>query len=368
MLNPLAWFHWDPDPTVFTIPYFDHPLRWYGLLFALGFVLGFFILLPLLRQKLLNAPALMPRDIADWKLLTSQLKAAIGEPQNPLTQALSKTKRQQIAALSAVPDAAQQQTILGILSQFDRNTLEALLPRSINSISVISYNYADKLVWFIIIGTIIGARLGHVFFYEWPRYSNNLIDIFKIWEGGLASHGGTIGVLLAVYLYTRWTRKDFPEFSFLKVCDLLTIPVAFAVAWIRIGNFMNQEILGKVTTLPWAVVFGHPADFSAPAPRHPVVLYEALLYISIGIILFCLWKWKKGNLPTGLMIGLFFILLFGFRFLIEFVKEPQSMMIDETWLQTSQLLSLPLIFLGIVLVCRSINNASISVDFKTSDR
>lgn len=288
--SKMASIFWDPNPILFTLPYFDIPLRWYGLLFAFGFVGAFALLHPLLKRKLLADRSVSPENA-----------------------------------------------------------------------SSVAYNYIDRLLWFIILGTVIGARLGHVFFYEWPRYSAHPAEIFKIWEGGLASHGGTIGVLLAVFLYSQWTRKTFPNITFLQLCDLLTIPAAFITICIRLGNFVNQEILGTPSTLPWAVIFGHPADGSAPIARHPVQLYEAIAYLVIFGLLWtmqkqrskkvdCEGKAKERPLPPGFMTGLFFVLVFGSRFLLEFFKAPQSMMIDESAIQTGQLLSLPFILLGLGLM------------------
>ncbi len=283
----LSSIYWDPNPNVFVIPYFDHPLRWYGLLFALGFVGAFILALPLLRQKLSKRKLLPPKV-------------------------------------------------------------------SSNDLNSIAYNYLDKLLWFIVIGTLIGARLGHVFFYEWPRYSANPIEILKIWEGGLASHGGTLGVIVAVYFYAKLKQREFPEISFLGLCDLLTIPAAFICVFIRFGNFINQEILGTATTLPWAVTFGHPADGSIPIPRHPVQLYEAIAYLATLGILWQVWKRKSELLPDGFMTGLLFVLIFGSRFFLEFFKEHQSIMIDENFIQTGQLLSLPFVIAGIALMVRSL--------------
>lgn len=211
----------------------------------------------------------------------------------------------------------------------------------------------DRLTWFVVAGTIIGARLGHVFFYDWPRYQHHLGDIFKVWEGGLASHGGAVGVLLALFLYQRMIRKNFPEFTYIALLDILVVPTAFVACCIRIGNFFNQEILGTPTTVPWAVIFGNPADGSPLEPRHPVQLYEAGVYLFTFFLLGYLWKYKSEKLRPGMLSGLFFILVFVSRFFLEFLKAPQSLMIDESFMQTGQYLSIPCIIFGIWLVLNS---------------
>lgn len=207
----------------------------------------------------------------------------------------------------------------------------------------------DRLTWFMIGGILIGARLGHVFFYEWARYQDNWMEIPKIWKGGLASHGAAVGILSALYFYQRSIRRQYPAFSFITLLDMIVIPAAFTGVCIRIGNFFNQEILGIPSQMPWAVVFGDPADGSAPQPLHPVQLYEAGAYLITFIFLYALWRIKGSKLPSGLLSGLFFILLFSSRFLIEFLKTHQSTVIDESFLQMGQYLSVPFIVAGIFL-------------------
>jgi len=210
----------------------------------------------------------------------------------------------------------------------------------------------DRLTWYVIGGTLIGARLGHVLFYDWPRYQEHLTDIFKIWEGGLASHGGAIGILIAIALFVRRYRKSYPFITFLNTIDMVAIPSALVGFFIRIGNFINQEILGTPTTAPWAVIFGDPADGSLPVPRHPVVLYEGFTYLTIFAILMTLWNKKGQTLKPGYITGLFFILVFTARFFWEFLKSHQGMVLDETYLETGQYLSLPFIALGFYLTLR----------------
>lgn len=205
----------------------------------------------------------------------------------------------------------------------------------------------DQLTWYLILGTIIGARLGHVIFYEWPRYQSNPIDIFKVWEGGLACHGAIAGILIAIFLFHKKVRKQYPPFSFMKLVDILAAPCVLGGFFIRIGNFINQEILGTPTSVPWGVVFGDPIDGSYPIARHPVQLYEALANLSIFILLLSLWRIRWVRSLPGFTAGICLILVFGVRSVLEFFKEPQSLMINESWFTTGQILSVPLILTGI---------------------
>lgn len=214
----------------------------------------------------------------------------------------------------------------------------------------------DRVTWLVVLGTLVGARLGHVFLYDWPLYQNDWLAILKVWEGGLASHGGTVGIIAALWFFARSIRKQYPELTFVRLLDLLAIPAALAGTLIRVGNFFNQEILGSETTVPWAVVFGHPYDGGPVSPRHPVQLYEAACYFGIFILLFSLWRSTRGRLKEGLLIGLFMISVFGARFLMEFFKNPQSRVLDETFLSAGQLLSLPFILFGGLLLLRALRS------------
>lgn len=207
----------------------------------------------------------------------------------------------------------------------------------------------DRLTWFVVAGTLIGARLGHVLFYDPIRYFSNPIEILQIWKGGLASHGGIIGVLIALYLFYRFSRKRYPELTFIGIVDIVAIPAALAAFFIRIGNFFNQEIIGTPSSLPWAVIFGHPADGSFPEPRHPVQLYEAGAYLLTFIFLFTLFRRMGSNLRAGMISGLLFILINTSRFFLEFFKSSQHGIIEGDYLQTGQYLSIPFILLGLFL-------------------
>src|SRR3990167_8981940 len=180
---------------------------------------------------------------------------------------------------------------------------------------------ADRLTIYIVIATVLGSRLGHFFFYESPSsYLNDPLQIFRVWEGGLASHGAVIAIILAVFLFSYRIRSVIKGLSWMRVLDFLSAPAAFAACCIRIGNFFNQEIFGTPSNLPWAVVFGHPADHSMPTPRHPVQLYESLFYLAVFFLLWRLSFRSKFLAVQGKLTGLCLALIFGFRFFIEFLK------------------------------------------------
>jgi phosphatidylglycerol---prolipoprotein diacylglyceryl transferase len=218
--------------------------------------------------------------------------------------------------------------------------------------------WADVLFMYVIIATVIGARLGHVFFYAWDYYSQHLGDIFKIWEGGLASHGGTIGIIVAIWMYSKFVTHR----SMLWTLDRLTVPVALVSAMIRTGNLMNHEIYGHVTTLPWGFRFienvrqwQHGAAPIFSEPSHPTQIYEALCYLITFMILGVMYlKSKKGKNQEGLFLGIFFIGIFFTRFMIEFVKEDQEAFEAGWMLNMGQILSIPFILAGIILIIRAL--------------
>lgn len=200
------------------------------------------------------------------------------------------------------------------------------------------------------LGMLIGARLFDILFYQGlDMYFNNPLGILKIWEGGLASHGGALG-LLAAGLYL--VKKQRVPFSFITLIDILFPASLIAAFWIRIGNFFNQEILGHITTLPWGVIFGDAVDGGSFFPRHPVQLYEALFYLLGFVVFFILGKKSPLLKYKGLSTSLLFILIFGFRFMIEFLKTEQSSIPIHSSLTMGQLLSLPLLVLGCFMLFR----------------
>lgn len=209
----------------------------------------------------------------------------------------------------------------------------------------------ESLCFYIVIGTILGARLGDVFFYQDPKsYLNDPLGIFKFWEGGLSSHGGIIGIFIALCVFRNQYKKKYPMLTWVALLDLLAIPALLAGGFIRIGNFFNQEIIGTVTALPWGVIFGSPVDGGIIAPRHPVQLYEALFYFLACAGLWALRKKVPIMFRLGKTSGLFFMVVFAFRFLIEFVKSHQSELIPPgSALDMGQILSIPMVFLGTIL-------------------
>jgi len=207
----------------------------------------------------------------------------------------------------------------------------------------------DTLLWVLILCTIVGARLGHVFFYQPGYYLANPGEILKVWEGGLASHGGTIAIIIGMWWFVKKYGRRY-DFSYLWLLDRLAIATAFAAMFIRLGNLMNSEIYGHETSLPWGFIFLQNGETVA---KHPTQLYEALCYLGTGIILFCLYRYALPKIKEGLLLGIFFIGIFFSRFLIEFVKENQVGFEEGMALNMGQLLSIPFVLLGIFLIVRS---------------
>jgi prolipoprotein diacylglyceryl transferase len=204
----------------------------------------------------------------------------------------------------------------------------------------------DPLLYTLLIGTIVGARLGHCLFYQPDYYLGSwqgFWEIFMPWKGGLASHGGTIALIIAMWWFAKHYGRKY-DFDFLWILDHLCIAVCFAGAFIRLGNLCNSEIYGDVTTLPWGFIFELRGETE---PKHPTQLYEALSYAVLGLVLLLLYKYRAKKMYRGTFIGVFFIVLFGMRFLIEFIKEPQVGFEENMVLNMGQLLSIPFILLGV---------------------
>ena len=250
---------WNVDPEIFSLGPFH--LRWYGLFFALGFLLGYVILAQFYRKECRNLD-----------------------------------------------------------------------------------NLSD-LFLYLLLGTIIGARLGHVLLYQPGYYLAHPLQIPMIWQGGLASHGGFAGLMISLYLYVKRHR----DMSFIELADRLTIPCLLAASLIRIGNFFNSEILGKPSNLPWAVVFVRVDNI----PRHPAMLYEAVVYFFVFCALYLsYWKTKIIQFP-GRILGTSLVTCFLARFMIEFVQENQVPFENQMLLNMGQLLSLPFIGAGLYLIYAS---------------
>lgn len=267
---------WNVDPTFFSVG--PITVRWYGLMFAVGFLLGYNILGRIYRHE--GAPE-------KW---------------------------------------------LGIL-----------------------------LLW-VVGATIIGARLGHVFFYEWSYYSQHPADILKVWEGGLASHGGTIAIIIAVFFYSWFTTKRSPLWTF----DRLVIPIALVGGLIRIGNLMNSEIFGTATDLPWGFMFLRSRQWHEMYEGlgcHPTQLYEAMCYFALFALLMWMYWRKNAEERPGLIFGVFFIGIFLPRFLIEFIKNDQVDFEAGMTLNMGQLLSIPFILIGVFFVIRALMRPKVHIDF-----
>jgi len=265
----LAYIVWDVNPEIFSIPEtVDYiggfAVRWYGLLFALGFVFGYLILKKIFEKE--------------------------GVPIKVL----------------------------------------------------------DDLATYMIIFTILGARLGHCLFYEPDYYLSNPVEILKIWEGGLASHGAAVGIIIGLLIFSKRYHKPF-----LWVLDRIVIVTSLAGFLIRMGNLMNSEIFGDVTTLPWGFVFVQVYGQGHSIANHPTQIYEALSYLFLFVFLYR-YYWKHNGKPIqGAIFGYFLVILWSVRFLIEFIKLPQVDFENSMFLNMGQLLSIPFIIFGIILLIRA---------------
>ncbi len=266
-LNLISAISWDASPEIFQWKFIN--LRWYGLLFALGFIVGYFIF--------------------------SKIYKIEGKPQENL----------------------------------------------------------ETLLTYMVIATVVGSRLGHCLFYDPVYYLSNPLEILYIWKGGLASHGGTIGLLVALYMYSR----KYPDQPYMWLLDRIVIPIALAGAFIRLGNLMNSEIYGGVTDLPWGFIFLQNGE---TLPKHPTQLYEAGSYILLFIYLMATYLNKKRYLPRGRILGQFLMFLFGARFFIEFVKNVQEAweidMVATYGINMGQLLSIPFVIVGTYFFVRSFSD------------
>jgi len=250
----LAYITWNPSPEIFSIGSFS--IRWYGLLFAMGFFLSYIVLYHVFKKE----------NIAG-KLL-------------------------------------------------------------------------DRLAIYVFLATVIGARLGHVFFYQWDYYRENLGEIFMVWKGGLASHGAGIAIIIALIIYIRQYKVNM-----WWLFDRAAMVIPIAAAFVRFGNLMNSEIYGITTAVPWGFVFVHDPD-AGNVPRHPTQLYEAFSYLLISLVFYIIWRKNKAVVRPGMFVGIFLVAMFTARFLIEFLKTDQVPFEKGMVLDMGQLLSIPFILLG----------------------
>jgi len=216
----------------------------------------------------------------------------------------------------------------------------------------------DPLLYTLLIATIVGARLGHCLFYQPDYYLGSwdgFVEIFMPWKGGLASHGGTIALIIAMWWFAKHYGKKY-NFDFLWILDHLVIPVAFAGAFIRFGNLFNSEIFGHATNLPWGFEFPKSPEAVKGVAYHPTQLYEAFSYLTLGVILITLYWKRLDKMYRGSFVGLFLIGCFGMRFLIEFVKNDQVDFEAGMVLNMGQLLSIPFIIWGVLLLVHAFKN------------
>lgn len=217
----------------------------------------------------------------------------------------------------------------------------------------VSLEKLDKLLVYTIISTLAGARLGHVIFYQPELFAEDPLSVFLPvsfvpeieFTGfrGLASHGAAIGIAIGMYLYSKKVSKK----SILWILDRISLPVAFGAVFVRLGNFLNSEIVGKATQSDFGVVF---VQLGESFPRHPAQLYEAVCYLALfGILSYIFWKTSIKQ-KTGVIFGIFFTLLWAIRFVVEYVKEPQVASRADWVFNTGQLLSIPMVLIGLGII------------------
>jgi len=261
MMNWLSYIHWNMSPELFHLG--PLAVRWYGLMFAVSFILGYYMVEKMFKHE---------KENLKW---------------------------------------------------------------------------LDSLLMYLVIATVVGARLGHVFFYGWEYYSQHPLEIFAVWHGGLASHGGAIGIFIAMIIYSRKVTKK----NVFWVIDRVVIPTALAAMFIRLGNLFNSEIYGVQTNLPWGFIFERNEE---TVPKHPTQLYEALAYlVTFGVLQWMYWK-TNAKSKIGIFTGVFFIMVFTARFFIEYVKEPQEAFEANMALNMGQWLSIPFVLFGVGLVVWSL--------------
>ncbi len=226
--------------------------------------------------------------------------------------------------------------------------------------------WLDSLLIYLVVATVVGARLGHCLFYQWDYYSQHPVEILKVWEGGLASHGGTIGIIIAMWIFSRRVTHE----NVLWILDRIVVPIALVGALIRTGNLMNHEIYGHATDLPWAFRFvenvsewmrGAEPVFSVPS--HPTQIYEALTYLTLFVVLMYMYWVRHAEQRQGLLLGVFFIGTFLSRVLVEFVKNDQVAFEADMMLNMGQWLSLPFVIAGFYLVWRALHRPAVPIRY-----
>jgi prolipoprotein diacylglyceryl transferase len=256
-MDILSFIHWDVNPEIFSIGPFS--VRWYGLMFAISFILGYNIVEKMFKHE---------KENLKW---------------------------------------------------------------------------LDSLLMYIVIGTIVGARLGHVFFYGWEYYSQHPAEILMIWKGGLASHGGALGVFIALFIHSKLITKK----NVFWIIDRVVVPTALAAMFIRLGNLFNSEIYGVQTSLPWGFIFERNGETVA---KHPTQLYEAGAYLITYLVLNKLYWKTDAKSKTGMLTGVLFVMVFTARFFIEFIKQDQEAFEATMSLNMGQWLSIPFVLVGLGLI------------------
>jgi phosphatidylglycerol---prolipoprotein diacylglyceryl transferase len=265
----LQYIIWDVNPEIFHIGSFS--IRWYGLLFAMGFLIGMQIMTYIFKKE--------DKPVAD----------------------------------------------------------------------------TDALLLYMVISTVIGARFGHFLFYEPEVLLKNPLQVIMPPFAGLASHGATIGILLALWLYSRRKESVATGQTFLWVTDRIVITVSLGGAFIRLGNLMNSEIVGRPTDVPWGFLFIDNNEFEK-IPRHPAQLYESLSCFLLFFILLAVWNKFKRKTPRGMLLGVFLVWIFGLRFFYEYLKENQVAFEANLPLNMGQILSIPAVLLGLFFIWNSYRN------------
>ncbi len=209
----------------------------------------------------------------------------------------------------------------------------------------ISIETLDNLSIYMLLGTVLGARLGHVIFYQPEYYIQHPLEVLQVWKGGLASHGAALGILVSLYLFSKKNKKPY-----IWILDRIVIVVAIGGFLVRMGNLMNSEIVGRITDVPWAFIFDREFQFLGNAPRHPAQLYEGFSYLVLFILLVWMYFKKNYGEKPGLIFGVFLIGLFSARFIIEFFKDVQVDFEQGMNLNMGQILSIPFILLGFYLL------------------
>lgn len=364
----LSWLYWNPKKELFVIPYLNVPILWYSVLFAVGFLVGYYIFFTFLKRFFLNFPLFKEGEVRSFDLLEANLKDPKDHDQKLIAQAFrgieeesdQKKKKMLLANLnnlfSKKIDFKFNCKVKGVQDPkkaLFRLFLEKTFPNVFTTIKDKTAYVSDKITIYMVVSTIIGARLGHLIFYEdFSYYLSHPLKILKTWDGGLASHGAAIAILIALFILSRKLKNFYPKLSFLTLLDLVSVPTAFAAVCIRIGNFFNQEILGKPTQKAWGIIFGSPMENGAIVPRHPAQLYEASFYLILFFVLLYFSFKPKIYLKNGRLIGMFLFFVFTFRFIIEFLKIEQSVLLSSSFLLMGQYLSIPFIILGIFLFFR----------------